>query len=74
MSSSIPVNPEKGQASQAGDWGSLSDEGPQEGVYTPVLTLLCSEGSPVGFRHSKLIRKNPDKIVGESDGPEDLGH
>ena len=33
--SSVPVNPEKGQARQAGDWGRLSGEAPQEGVDPP---------------------------------------
>ena len=40
----------------------------------PSLPSLSGEGDPIGVRHSKPSQRNPNEIVRESAGPEDLGH
>ena len=74
MRFSVPVDPEKCQARQAGDWGRLRGEAPQEVVNPPSLTYLGGEVFPIGTSHSKPSRQNLNKIIVESAGPKDLGH
>ena len=74
MRFSIPFDSEECQALQAGDWVLLSSEVPQESVNPPSLKYIGDEGGPVGVRHLKPSRQNPDEIVGELDSPKELGH
>ena len=52
VSSSIPVNPEKGRYHQSRYRVHLSGEAPQEVVDPPSLPLIRGEGGPIGVRHS----------------------
>ena len=65
MRYSVPVDTDKRQARQAGDWGHISGKTTQEGVNPPSLQLLCGEGGPVGICNLKLSRQNPKKIIRE---------